>query len=134
LKGDPMSSDEKKTILVVDDEPDVTVYLQTLLEDNGYAVVVAQDGAEALEKVQEARPDLVTLDITMPEKSGVRFYRDVKENDDLKDIPIVIVTGISKDFERFISTRKQVPPPEGYVSKPIDRDEILELAKKLTSA
>jgi CheY-like chemotaxis protein len=129
-----MSSDEKKTILVVDDEPDVTVYLQTLLEDNGYAVVVAQDGAEALEKVQEARPDLVTLDITMPEKSGVRFYRDVKENNDLKNIPIVIVTGISKDFERFISTRKQVPPPEGYVSKPIDRDEILELAKKLTSA
>jgi CheY-like chemotaxis protein len=127
-----MSSDEKKTILVVDDEPDVQVYLQTLLEDNGYNVVVAQDGAEALEKVQESRPDLVTLDITMPEKSGVRFYRDVKENDDLKTIPIVIVTGISKDFEKFISTRKQVPPPEGYVSKPIDREEILDLAKKLT--
>ncbi len=129
-----MSSDEKKTILVVDDEPDVQVYLQTLLEDNGYDVVVAQDGVEALEKVQEARPDLVTLDITMPEKSGVRFYRDIKENDILKDIPIVIVTGISKDFEKFISSRKQVPPPEGYVSKPIDKDEILALAKKFTGA
>ena len=129
-----MPSDEKKTILVVDDEPDVTVYLQTLLEDNGYAVVVAQDGAEALEKVQQARPDLVTLDITMPEKSGVRFYRDIKENDDLKDIPIIIVTGISKDFEKFISTRKQVPPPEGYISKPIDQDKILELIQKYTSA
>jgi two-component system phosphate regulon response regulator PhoB len=131
LKGDPMSSDEKKTILVVDDEPDVQVYLQTLLEDNGYDVVVAQDGAVALEKVQESRPDLVTLDITMPEKSGVRFYRDVKENDDLKTIPIVIVTGITKDFEKFISTRKQDPPPDGYVSKPIDREEILDLVKKL---
>jgi CheY-like chemotaxis protein len=128
-----MADDKKKTILVIDDEPDVTVYLSTLLEDNGYDTVVAKDGAEALDKVKEARPDLITLDITMPETSGVRFYRDIKENDALKDIPIIIVTGISQDFERFISTRKQVPPPEGYIAKPVDRDEILKLVKKLTS-
>ena len=74
---------------------------------------------------------MVSLDITMPEKSGVRFYRDIKESEEWKDIPIVIVTGISKDFERFISTRKQVPPPEGYMAKPIDRDKMLELVQKL---
>jgi CheY-like chemotaxis protein len=121
-----------KTILVIDDEPDVVTYLQTLLEDSGYVVVAAKDGQDAMNKVQRSRPDLITLDITMPEKSGVRFYREMKEDDQLKDIPIIIVTGISEDFERFISTRKQVPPPEGYVQKPIDKAEMLELVGRLT--
>ena len=125
-----MMTDEKKTILVIDDEPDTVVYISSLLEDNGYATVSAKDGAEAFEKAKNGKPDLVTLDITMPETSGVRFYRDIKESEDLKDIPIIIITGISKDFEKFISTRSQVPPPEGYLSKPIDQEELLKLVKE----
>ena len=93
---------ENKTILVVDDEPDVRTYISTLLEDNGFSVVTANDGGEAVEQVEKHHPDLITLDITMPEKSGVRFYRDMKENQATKDLPIVIVSGISEDFERFI--------------------------------
>ncbi len=125
-------SGDKKTILVIDDEPDIRDFISTLLEDNGYATMTAVDGGEALDRVKEHRPDLITLDITMPEKSGVRFYRDMKESDDWKDIPVIIITGISSDFEKFISTRKQVPPPEAYVSKPINPKEILELVKKFT--
>ena len=93
----------------------------------------AKDGSEALDKIKEGLPDLITLDITMPEKSGVRFYRDMKENDAWKDVPVIIITGISKDFEKFISTRSQVPPPDGYLSKPIDREDLLKLVEKLTS-
>ena len=119
-----------KTVLIVDDEPDVLEYLTALLEDNGYATVTAEDGEKALNKVREKRPDLITLDVTMPEKSGVRFYRDIKESEEWKSIPVIMVTGVSKDFERFISTRRQVPPPEGYISKPIDREKILELIRK----
>ncbi|MCP4679637.1 MAG: response regulator [Deltaproteobacteria bacterium] len=126
--------EEKKTVLVIDDEPDTVVYISSLLEDNGYATVSAKDGSEALDKIKEGLPDLITLDITMPEKSGVRFYRDMKENDAWKDIPIIIITGISKDFEKFISTRSQVPPPKGYLSKPIDQEELLKLADKLTTS
>ena len=122
---------EKKTILVVDDEPDVRTFLSTLFEDNGYATVMAQDGNEGLSKVKEKAPDLVTLDITMPNKSGVRFYREMKESAEWKKVPIIIVTGVSGDFKTFISSRKQVPPPEGYLSKPIDKTEILKLVKKL---
>ena len=122
---------EKKTILVVDDEPDVRTFLSTLFEDNGYATVMAQDGNEGLSKVKEKAPDLVTLDITMPNKSGVRFYREMKESAEWRKVPIIIVTGVSGDFRTFISTRKQVPPPEGYLSKPIDKTEILNLVKKL---
>jgi CheY-like chemotaxis protein len=124
-------AEDKKTVLIVDDEPDVVTFISTLLEDNGYSTVTAQNGDEALARIKEVRPDVITLDISMPEKSGVRLYRDMKESDEWKAIPIIIVTGISGDFERFISTRSQVPPPEGYISKPIEEKEILELIKKL---
>lgn len=126
-------TDVKKTVLIVDDEPDTRDFLTALLEDNGFATVTAADGSQALSAVQASRPDLISLDITMPEKSGVRFYRDMKESDEFKDIPIIMVTGVSDDFEKFISTRRQVPPPEGYVSKPIDKEKLLELARQLTS-
>ncbi len=124
-------AEDKKTILVVDDEPDITLFISTVLEDAGYATVTAKDGVEALKLVQESRPDLISLDITMPEKSGVRFYRDIKENPEYKDIPVVMVTGVTGEFKRFISTRKQVPPPEGYLSKPIVKDEYLAVVRKL---
>jgi len=124
---------EKKVVLIVDDEPDFRVYLSTFLEDNGFLTVTAKDGDEALAKVQRNRPDLITLDITMPEKSGVRFYREIKEDKGLSDIPIIIVTGVTRDFKSFISTRHEVPPPEGYVTKPIDLDEVLKLVTELSS-
>ena len=123
----------QKTILIIDDEPDVLTYLSTLLEDHGYATILAKDGVEALTKLKASLPDLITLDVSMPEKSGVKLYREIKEDSRWKKIPIIIVTGVSGDFQKFISTRQQVPPPEGYLSKPINQEEILELIRKLTS-
>ena len=120
----------KKKILIVEDEPDTVTYLSTLLEDAGYDTVAAEDGEQALEKVKASPPDLITLDITMPHTSGVKFYRDMKESDKWKSIPIIIVTGISNEFEKFISTRRQVPPPEGYVHKPIDQEKMLAMVKQ----
>jgi len=124
-------TDETKTILVIDDEPDVVTYLVTLLEDNGYQVKTAKNGEEGWSKVQSLHPDLITLDVTMPEKSGVRFFRDVKQHDELKDIPVIIITGVSVDFEKFISTRTKVPPPEGFLSKPIEKEQFLAKVKDL---
>jgi CheY-like chemotaxis protein len=123
----------KKRILIVDDEQDILTYLSTLLEDNGYATITAKDGREALKRVEEAVPDLITLDVSMPEKSGIKLYREVKADDRWKQIPVIIVTGVSGDFQKFISSRAQVPPPEGYLSKPINPAEILALIKKLTA-
>jgi CheY-like chemotaxis protein len=122
---------DKKTILIIDDDPDTVTFLTTLLEDSGYATRSAADGKQGLESVRRERPDLICLDITMPEKSGVRLYRDLREDAALAGIPIVIVTGIAEDFRRFISTRKQVPPPEGYISKPISREELLATIARL---
>jgi CheY-like chemotaxis protein len=120
-----------KRILIVDDEQDIRTYLSTLLEDHGYATVQAKDGIEGMQQVQNAPPDLITLDVSMPEKSGIKFFREMKSSEQWKNIPIIIVTGVSEDFKKFISSRHQVPAPEGFVSKPINQEEILGLVKKL---
>ncbi|RJP16206.1 MAG: response regulator [Candidatus Abyssobacteria bacterium SURF_5] len=132
-------ANKKKKILVLDDEPDVVTYLVSLFEDNDYVVVSAMDGNEGLMKARSERPDLITLDISMPEKSGIRFYREIRADDNLKGIPIVVVTGVSstqdggtgEDFKRFLGKQKHVPPPEGFIMKPIERDELLGTVRKL---
>jgi CheY-like chemotaxis protein len=116
---------ERKTILIVDDEPDVRTYLAALLGDHGYETVTAADAESARQALAARRPDLVTLDINMPATSGVRLYRELRESDACRRIPVVIVTGISGDFRRFISTRRHVPPPDGYLQKPIDQKSAL---------
>lgn len=125
-----MSCSDKKTILVVDDEPDIVTYLTTVLQDSGYNTVSAANGEEAMAAIKADCPDLVCLDITMPEKSGVKTYRELREDPEYKDLPVIVVTGVSRDFEQFISTRKQVPPPTDYVAKPIERDEFLSKVAK----
>ena len=118
---------DKKKILIIDDDLDIIKFLTVLLEDNGYATIAAIDGKEGLEKAQSERPHLILLDITMPEMSGVRFFREVRASADLKSTPVVMVTGVADEFEKFIHSRKQVAPPDGYIHKPIDKNNLLEI-------
>ena len=126
-----MSRTMGKKILVVDDEPDVVAYLGALLADNGYEVSEAADGREGFTKAKAERPDLITLDITMPNESGVRMFRDLQQDPETAGIPVVIITGISPDFKRFLESRKQVHPPAAYFEKPIDRDEVVSQIRKI---
>lgn len=121
----------KKKILVVDDDRDLVQSFIFILEDAGYEVVPAFDGKEGLEKTTAEKPDLVLLDITMPEKSGVRFYRDVRADPESAEIPVIMVTGVMKEFEQFISSRRQVPPPDAYFSKPVDPKELLDAIARI---
>ena len=135
--GEPQGG--RKKILVMDDEPSVVTYLEALLQDNGYETVSASDGLDGMEKARSEKPDLITLDISMPKESGVRFYRDLRGDSALAGTPVVIVTGVTgyggrpEDFQKFISSRRNIPPPEGFVPKPIDRDELLKGVSGLLS-
>jgi CheY-like chemotaxis protein len=130
IKEDTMA--DPKRIMIVDDEQDIRTYLSTLFEDQGFQTVQARDGEEAMKIIETEPPDLITLDVSMPEKSGVKFFREIKTNDRWKHIPVIIVTGVSEDFKSFISSRHQIPPPEGFIPKPISAEDITDLARKLT--
>jgi CheY-like chemotaxis protein len=82
-----------KRILVVDEEREVRLYLARLFQDHGYSVAHASDGYEAARQVKQARPDLITLDLSMPNKSGVKFYREMRSTAELSRIPVLFVAG-----------------------------------------
>jgi len=122
---------DMKKILVVDDEPDMVEWLTTFFQDNGYGTSFAYDGFSGFEKVKSEKPDLITLDISMEKESGIKMYRKLHEDKETSKIPVVMLTGVSADFKRFISTRSQVPPPQAYFEKPVDRDELLKKVREL---
>lgn len=125
---------EKKKILVVDDEQDVLTYLTALFEDSGYMTVTAKDGVEAMDVARSEKPDLITLDITMPDQSGVRTYRYYKQDENLKAIPVIIVTAVGDSMRSFLSKLSGFPEPEGFMNKPIDPEELIRTTEKLLSA
>jgi CheY-like chemotaxis protein len=122
---------ERPCILIVDDDADIVAYLQTLFADNGYKPLCAEGGDEALKLAREEHPDLICLDISMPPPTGVRVYRRLRDDPDLKPIPVVMITGVEREFEQFIKTRRQVPPPDGYHRKPFDPEEVLDTVREI---
>jgi CheY-like chemotaxis protein len=88
---------EEVTVLVVDDEPDVVSYFSSVLEDAGMKVLVAYDGDQAMEVLGANHVDLISLDLVMPRKSGIRLFMELRRTPDWSKIPIVFVTGHAKD-------------------------------------
>jgi CheY-like chemotaxis protein len=123
-----------RKILVVDDDPDVVSYLEIVLRDNGFEPVCALDGGRVLELAHQHRPDVICLDIAMPEPSGVKVYRQLRADPDLRAIPVVMITGVQKEFKDFIHHRKYVPPPDGYIAKPFEIEELLDTLERVLGA
>ena len=120
-----------KKILIVDDESDVIEWMTAFFEDNGYATLSAIDGAEAFALAKSEIPDLVTLDISMDQESGMRALKNLQTTEETKSIPIIICTGVSPDLKRFIDRTKQLNSPAAFMEKPIDRDALLNKVKEL---
>jgi CheY-like chemotaxis protein len=123
----------KKKVLIVDDEADVLTYLSTLFEDNGFETLTAENGIEALKVAKEQEPGLITLDITMPEQSGIKTYRYLKNDIRLQSIPVIIITAIGEPIKSVLNEFAAFPEPEGFISKPIDQKKLLAMAEDLVS-
>ncbi len=122
---------DRKKILIVDDEKDLLTFMTTLFNDWGYEPLTALDGLECMEKARSEKPDLITLDMTMPRQSGVKTFRELKDSPDLAVIPVIIITAIGDNMEEFLSKRRQVPAPEGFMTKPIDQKALIEMVRGL---
>ncbi len=124
-----------KKILIIDDEPDMVTFLCALLEDHGYVTITATDGEEGMTKVKSEKPDLISLDLLMPNKTGIKMFRELRKDDEVKDIPVVMVTGFGKDdvpsmdFKEWIQKRA-IKPPEAYIEKPVNKEVLLDAIKK----
>jgi two-component system alkaline phosphatase synthesis response regulator PhoP len=144
-----------KTVMIIDDDPNTVKFLSVLLEENGYCTVAAYDGREGMEKLQEQKVDLIILDVMMPKKTGFVLFKQLKKNDDLNDIPVLMLTGVAAElqgmdeeagdtFERPYDSlrealRKHVKEmrdegevrPEMFVDKPVDPEAFVEKVRSL---
>ena len=116
-------------ILVVDDEPDILTFLSAVLEDNGATVVQATDGDQALDLARKEKPDLITLDISMPGRDGGQVFEALRKDPELSTVPVCIITG-KPELRRLIYDRP-VRPPEGYMDKPIKEEDLLFNVRKI---
>ncbi len=127
-----MTTPQEKTILVVDDEADVRRFLSLALEDAGFKVITASDGFEALDRLQETKPDLISLDLVMPKRSGAKFYRDLQQNKAWSKIPILIVTGHARDeLGKTDMEELTMSGPGIYLEKPVRPDNYVAAVKKM---
>lgn len=131
----PAAAAEKKaplserTILVVDDEDDARAFLATVLADAGARVLEACGGDEAIAAARKDKPDLITLDVSMPGKDGVETFVELRRDPTTADIAVCIVTG-HPEFRKVIYDRP-VPPPEGYMDKPIGEQELVDNLRRI---
>jgi len=126
-----------KKVLVVDDDPDVRLFSVTVLEENGYTPLEADNGETGLKMIKEEKPDLVLLDVLMPRQSGIRLYRELKTSKALKNINVIILSGIAK--KTFLRSQKaltefggaEIPEPEIYLEKPVEPEELAAVIKSV---
>lgn len=125
-----------KKVLVVEDELDMRTFITTLLETSGYKPLAAADGKEGMEVARKKNPALIILDVMMPKESGINMYRELRTDKDLKNIPIIMVSALSK--KTFFHSQKvldeykgeRIPEPEAYIEKPPEPEELLEAIRR----
>ena len=118
-----------KKILIVDDNPDFVEATKLILEKKGgYNVVVAYDGVEGIEKTKSENPDLIVLDVMMPEKDGYQMCAELKSDDKYKDIPIVLLTAVASHISDTEYTPRMGMETEAddYLEKPVEPEDILK--------
>ena len=144
-----------KQVLVVDDDQNSVKFLSVVLSENGYDPVCAYDGNEGLQKIQQAAPDLIVLDVMMPKKTGFVLFKQLKKDERYKRIPVLMLTGVSgvldemeshkeetfeKPYDSLRETlKKQIREmreeglirPEMFVDKPVDPDDFIAQVQRL---
>ena len=118
---------QKAKVLIVDDEPFNVDYLEQELEDLGYQIITAFNGQEALDKIKSQQPDLVLLDLMMPVLDGFAVLSEIKADNVLRDIPVIIVSA-ANDSKSIVKGIKQ--GADDYITKPVDADHLVKKLKE----
>ncbi len=126
----------QRTALVIDDEPDITTYLETLLADAGWMVKAANSSAAGLALFEQVRPDVVILDIMMPERGGLSTLVAIRKHAQLGRTPVVLLTGVQEhltaDYKAFLD-RVKSHKADAYLEKPVDPPRLLKTLDEVTA-
>jgi CheY-like chemotaxis protein len=131
---------ERKKILIVEDELDQRIFLCNLLGNCGYETIDAVNRTEGLIKAKREKPSLIILDVMIPKEDGIQMYHEIKQDQDLKNIPVIMVSTIDRRtfsfYQKFQRTSldKGVPEPGAYLEKPLETEELIKLVRSLISA
>jgi DNA-binding response OmpR family regulator len=120
-----------RRILIVDDEPNIVTSLEFLMRESSYEVRVARDGEEALRRAESFLPDLILLDVMMPQRSGFEVCRKIRENPALRDVKIVMLTAKGRDVEKYRGLNLGA---NAYVTKPFSTKELMNTVRGLLDA
>ena len=127
---------KKKRILVVDDELDMRTFITTLLETSGYKPIIAVNGEDGILKAREKKPAAIILDVMMPREGGIQMYRELKNDEELKEIPVIMLSAIAKKTffhsQQVLNTYRgqKVPEPAAYIEKPPETEELLQILEQ----
>ena len=127
-----MALASEKTLLIVDDEPDVRNFLSACAEDAGFKVFTAVDGEDALAKVRSVNPDLMTLDMVMPKKSGYKVLKELRAMDEYVELPVIVITAHandelgSEDLQKMFATFSGGKAPKFTLEKPITPGKLMK--------
>ena len=127
-----------RKILIVDDEADILKYIGTLLEDHDYSAITTMDPFDAVDLAVKESPGLICLDIMMPKKSGLSLYKEIRTEDKLKDIPVIIISAFTSNsygseginIRKFI-TDPDIKEPDAYFEKPLNVEKFIEFVNSV---
>ena len=124
---------DKKRILVVDDEPDFCSIVQGQLEKEGFAVELAYNGVEGMEKVQANPPDAIVLDVMMPEKDGYEMCKELKADSNLCNIPVLLLTAVASHVTstRYSHADGMSTEADDYIAKPASAEAISQSIRQM---
>ncbi|MGD1995465.1 MAG: response regulator [Anaerolineae bacterium] len=122
-------SEEHRTVVCIEDEPEMIDLVRLILGRKGFELIGAVGGREGLQTVREVKPDLVLLDLMMPDMDGWEVYQQMKADEDLKDIPVIVVTAKAQSIDRVLGLH--IAKVDDYVTKPFGPQKLLESVRKV---
>jgi len=122
-------ADEKKKVLCIEDEPEMIDLIKLILERKGFEVLGAIGGKEGLEAIRREMPDLILLDLMMPEVDGWEVFRQMRADEQMKDIPVIVVTAKAQSIDKVLGLH--IAKVDDYVTKPFGPQELLRSVNKV---
>ena len=121
--------EEKKVVVCIEDEREMIDLVKLILGRKGFDLVGAVGGREGLEAVRKLKPDLVLLDLMMPDMDGWEVYQQIKADDELKDTPVIVVTAKAQSIDKVLGLH--IAKVDDYVTKPFSPQELLQSVNKV---